>query len=67
MEMKLWKYYIRQRTNARDECRVRCVGAYPNAYIIQLPDKTVLFVNKEHRGDMSLYSQIPRPVTLENK
>lgn len=67
MEMKLWKHYIRQRTNARDECRVRCVGSYPNAYVLQFEDKTVIFVNKENRGEMSLYSNLPKPKYMENK
>lgn len=67
IEMKLWKYYIRQRTNARDECIVRCVGAYPNAYVLQFENKSVVFVNREHRGEMSLYSKMPRKKNLENK
>ena len=67
MQMKLWKYYIRKKTNARPECKVRCVGVYPNAYVIQFEDKNVVFVNKYHRGEMSLYENLPRPINLENK
>jgi len=67
MDIKLWKYYIRKQTNARPESKVRCVGVYPNGYTFQFENKEVLFVNPEHRLEMSLYQNLPKPVILENK
>ncbi len=67
MKFKLWGYYLRKGTNNHPESKVRCVGSYENAYVFQFENKQVLFVNKESPGEMGLYSNLPKPISLENK
>lgn len=56
--MKLWKYYQRIKTLQKPACIVRCVGVYPNAYVVQFEDKTIEFVSKNHESCRRLYTSI---------
>lgn len=61
--MKLWKYYSRKKTNLVPECVVRCVGSYPNGYVVQFEDKHVEFVSKNHESLKRLYSPVILRIT----
>lgn len=63
LKMKLWKYYTRRKTTLEPEMRVRCVGVYSNALVVQRPNGAVMFVPKNNLS-LCLYSE---EISLENK